>query len=131
MTDSFQARFVDARTRQEVGNFTIDPTGCCYLSFLRLYPDQHRLLTGWNDRGAFRLRLWQVLPTLEELRSYARTRVPECLSPEKRRQLGLEPDPPRWCIELGKQPYDTAAWKQWLADKAAGKAPPLPSSGTK
>jgi WD40 repeat protein len=124
-------RFVDAPTQQEVGKFTVDAASCCYLTYLRFYPDRHRLLTGWNDRGAFRLRLWQVLPAIEELRGYAKAIVPECLSSKKRGQLGLDPDPPRWCIELGKQPYDTAAWKQWLADKAAGKAPPLPSSGTK
>jgi hypothetical protein len=119
-------RFVDVRTQQDVGEFMIDTASCCYPSYLRFHPDRHRLLTGWNDRGIFRLRLWRVLPTIEEMRDFARATVPECLSPERRKELGLEPDPPPWCIEAAKRPYDTAAWKQWLAEKIAGKNPSIP-----
>jgi hypothetical protein len=60
------------------------------------------------------------------MRDFARATVPECLSPERRKELGLEPDPPPWCIEAAKLPYDTAAWKQWLAEKNAGKNPSIP-----
>jgi hypothetical protein len=119
-------RFVDVRTQQDVGEFMIDTASCCYPSYLRFHPDRHRLLTGWNDRGIFRLRLWRVLPTIEEMRDFARATVPECLSPERRKELGLEPDSPHWCIEAAKLPYDTAAWKQWLAEKIAGKNPSIP-----
>jgi hypothetical protein len=35
---------------------------------------------------------------------------------------------PAWCIELGKWPYHTGEWKQWLADTRAGKNSPLPSA---
>jgi WD40 repeat protein len=119
-------RFVDLRTKEAVGEFMIDTASCCNPSYVRFHPDRRRLLTGWNDRGIFRLRLWRVLPTIEEMRDFARATVPECLSPERRKQFGLEPDPPRWCVEAAKLPYDTAAWKQWLAEKIAGKKPPIP-----
>ena len=32
------------------------------------------------------------------------------------------------CIEMRKRPYDALAWIQWLADKRAGKNPPLPAA---
>ena len=68
----------------------------------------------------------RVLPSIEEMRDFAKSVVPECLSPAQRSRFGLEPDPPRWCIELNKPPYDTAEWKQWSADKLTGKKPPIP-----
>jgi WD40 repeat protein len=124
------ARFVDLPAQQDIGEFMIDTASCCNPSFLHFYPDRHRLLTGWSERGASRLRAWQVLPTIDEMRDFAKSAVPECLSPERRTQFGLESEPPRWCIELAKQPYDTAEWKQWLVDKLAGKSPPIPDSGS-
>jgi hypothetical protein len=33
----------------------------------------------------------------------------------------LDPEPPDWCIKMTRWPYDTPQWKQWLADKHAGK----------
>jgi AAA ATPase domain len=55
----------------------------------------------------------------------ARARVPRCLS------IGDVPTgyldkPPAWCIEMGKPPYDTQAWKQWLSQDRAGLKSPLP-----
>ena len=41
---------------------------------------------------------------------YSRVRdkaeVPRCLTPEQRRSLFLAPEPPRWCIDMHKWPYD-------------------------
>jgi hypothetical protein len=119
-------RFVDSRMQQDVGDFVIDTNGCCDAIYLRSYPDRHRLLSAWSERDVSRLRIWRVLPTIEEMRDFAKSTVPECLSPARRSRFGLEPEPPRWCIELGKPPYDTAEWKQWLADTIAGKNPPAP-----
>jgi hypothetical protein len=33
--------------------------------------------------------------------------VPRCLTPEQRERLFLAPEPPRWCIDMRKWPYDT------------------------
>ena len=49
-----------------------------------------------------------------------------CLTPAQRKAFFLPPEPPDWCIEMEKWPYNTPEWKQWLADKRAGKTPPLP-----
>ena len=53
---------------------------------------------------------------------------PRCLTPTQRKAFFLPPEPPAWCIEMAKWPYNTRIWKQWLADKRAGKNPPLPSA---
>jgi hypothetical protein len=37
----------------------------------------------------------------------------------------LPAEPPAWCIEMAKWPYQTAAWKARLFDESAGKNPPL------
>ena len=47
-------------------------------------------------------------------------------SPLRGAAFFLRPEPPAWCIEMEKRPYATAEWKQWLADKHAGKDLPLP-----
>ena len=58
--------------------------------------------------------------------SAAKAVVPRCLTPAQRKALFLAPEPPQWCIEMEKWPYNTPAWKQWLADKRVGKNSPLP-----
>jgi len=91
-------------------------------------PGGDRLMTLWSERGAFRLKTWQMLPTVAEASAYGKSIVPECLSPQSRHDLGLEPAPPRWCIEMNKPPYNTPQWRQWLADKNAGKPATLPTT---
>jgi len=63
--------------------------------------------------------MW-ALPTTQELVSHAKAAVPRCLIPAQRNSFFLPPEPPLWCIELEKWPYDTTAWKQWLNDSRAG-----------
>jgi hypothetical protein len=62
-----------------------------------------------------------VVPDTQALVSAARAVVPRCLTLPQRRALFLPPEPPAWCIEMGKWPYNTHQWKQWLADKRAGR----------
>jgi hypothetical protein len=57
----------------------------------------------------------------------AKAAVPRCLSPTQRKAFFRSPELLRGRIEMAKWPYKTAAWKQWLADKRAGKNPPLPA----
>jgi hypothetical protein len=38
----------------------------------------------------------------------ALSNVPRCLEPERRKKLNLSPDPPLWCFQLKKWPYDSS-----------------------
>jgi WD40 repeat protein len=70
---------------------------------------------------------WEVLPNTQALVSAVKSAVPRCLTPVQRKAFFLPPEPPAWCIEMAKWPYDTPEWTHWLADKRAGKSPPLPA----
>ena len=87
-------------------------------------PDGKRIVTASGDKTA---RLWDVFATTQQLVSAAKAAIPRCLTAEQRTTFFLLPEPPAWCIEMEKWPYQTAAWKQWLVDTRAGKNPPLPS----
>jgi hypothetical protein len=87
-------------------------------------PDGKRVVAASSDGIA---RLWDVFPNAQELIAAATAAVPLCLTVEQRKSFFLTAEPPSWCIEMAKWPYQTPAWKQWLADKRAGKNPPLPS----
>ena len=84
--------------------------------------DDKRIVTASADGTA---RIWDVFPDTQALVSRAKAIVPRCLTPAQRKDFFLLPEPPAWCIESEKWPYDTPDWKQWLADKRAGKNPPL------
>lgn len=77
-----------------------------------------------SDDGT--IKVWPTFQSVDDLVGHARKTVERCLTPQERRNYFLAPEPPGWCIEMKKQPYDSARWRQWLADKSAGKAPPLP-----
>src|SRR5262249_55247684 len=81
-------------------------------------PDGKRIVTASGDSTA---RLWNVVANTQELVTRAKAIVPRCLSPAQRKESFLAPEPPAWCIEMEKWPYHTVAWKQWLADRKAGK----------
>jgi WD40 repeat protein len=40
--------------------------------------------------------------------------LPRCLTPEQRLRFYLPPEPPSWCVEMGKWPYETPEWKRSL-----------------
>jgi hypothetical protein len=78
-------------------------------------------------------RLWdlaQLLPpraqyqlSTPELRQAlidrAKAVVPRCLTIEQRMTFLLSPEPPGWCIDMAKYPYDAKHWKAWKARKTA------------
>jgi WD40 repeat protein len=70
---------------------------------------------------------WSFIPSVQDMLDNARDYVPSCIAPASRSDFYLADEPPAWCIERGKKPYDTEDWKQWLADKKAGKTSPMPS----
>jgi hypothetical protein len=90
-------------------------------------PDGRRIVTASDDNTA---RIWNgdgFLDT-QSLVSAAKAAVPRCLTPVRRKTFFLPPEPPSWCIEMEKWPYNTPEWKQWLADTRAGNNPPLPDT---
>jgi hypothetical protein len=88
-------------------------------------PDGTRVVTASADTTA---RIWDIFAfaDTDELASHAKAAVPRCLTLEQRKDFFLPPEPPAWCIEMEKWPYDTPEWKQWFVDKRDGKNPPLP-----
>jgi WD40 repeat protein len=65
--------------------------------------DGGRILTASDDTTA---RLWEAFTDPQSLVDRVNEEVPRCLTPEQRERLFLSPEPPRWCIEMRKWPYD-------------------------
>jgi len=88
-------------------------------AFLRAWPRLSKWLQDERDFLVFKAeaeragRRWQD--------------IPRCLTQKQAKTFFLPPEPPTWCIEMGKWPYQTPAWNQWLADTSAGKHPSLPT----
>jgi hypothetical protein len=83
--------------------------------------DGKRIVTASWDKTA---RGWDVFPDTQALISTAKAVVPRYLTLAQRKGFFLPPEP-AWCIEMAKWPDDTPIWKQWLADKRAGRNPTL------
>src|SRR5262249_43973668 len=113
------ARIIDLMTRQQVAvsGHRGQVTSANYS------PDGHSLVTASLDRTA---SIWRVFPTTAELFDAARQAVPRCLTREQRQNAELKLEPPLWCVEMGKWPYDTKEWRNWLELKRANANPPLP-----
>jgi len=88
-------------------------------------PDGGRIVTASDDNTA---RLWKIFANTQELVSHAKVGIPRCLTTAQRNTFFLPPEPLPWCIEMEKWPYNTPAWRQWLADARAGESPPLPTT---
>ena len=59
-------------------------------------------------------RLWRIFPNTQALVEQAKSSVPRCLTPDERKKYFLDPDPPIWCIEMQKWPYqDTPLPPPW------------------
>jgi WD40 repeat protein len=88
-------------------------------------PDGRRLGTASSDKTA---RIWEIFPTTQSLIESGKQAAPRCLTREQRKKAFLDPEPPAWCIELAKWPYDTQDWKDWLSFQRADANPPLPDA---
>ena len=116
-------RLWDAATGQQIGPpFSNDDA---MVAQARFSPDGARIVAALSDKTA---RLWDAKTDTKNLVSRARVIVPRCLTQAQRKSFFLPHEPPAWCIEMAKWPYDTPQWKQWLADKRAHKDPPLPAA---
>jgi WD40 repeat protein len=112
------ARLWDAESGKQIGEPVTDHTSA--VNSAAFSPDGKRIVTASEDKTA---RLSRVFPGTEEIVAVAKAASPRCLTAEQRHQFFLPAEPPAWCIELEKWPYDTPAWKQWLS---SGRRPPLP-----
>ena len=74
--------------------------------------------------GANHMKIQQA----QDLIDQAKDLVARCLTREQRIQAFLDPEPPAWCVEKEKWPYQTQEWKDWLKYKRAQLEPPLPPS---
>jgi len=127
--DGSAPKLWDGTTGKELGALAQPgPAGCAAIS-----QDERQLLIGAGNGVA---EIWSFEPatdrpsanTLDAMLDFSKAHLPRCLTAEQRAQAFLEPDPPAWCIELAKWPYDTSAWKDWLRFKRENAAPPLPNS---
>jgi WD40 repeat protein len=77
--------------------------------------------------GGTATKIWPM-PMLQELIDQSRQSIERCLTQDERRTSSLDPDPPTWCVEMEKWPYQTKDWKEWLRLKRANASPPLPET---
>lgn len=90
-----------------------------------LNSDDTHVLTAPRDGPAC---IWRVFPTTQALVDHAKQAIRRNLTVRERDAYFLDLEPPHWCIETGKWPYDSPEWKQWLADVRAGGRPALPKA---
>jgi WD40 repeat protein len=43
--------------------------------------------------------------------------LPRCLTQDQLKRFDLDPEPPDWCVAMGKWPYDSASWRRRLAEE--------------
>jgi WD40 repeat protein len=72
------------------------------------------------------IRLLDIPPNDVPRIAEAKRKVPRCLTPQQLEGNFLPKEPPTWCIEMAKWPYDTDEWRQWLAQKRSGENPGMP-----
>jgi hypothetical protein len=104
-------------------------------------PDSRSIVTASDDKTARQWRVavdpapWDPLAVginlrdpsdISRLIESAKEVLPRCLAPFQRQQAFLDAEPPAWCIEMKKWPYDTSEWSEWLAATRAGEKPALP-----
>ena len=72
--------------------------------------------------------IWPIFNNTQQLIDHAKRSVDRCLTTGQRESFYLSPEPPAWCIEMEKWPYNTEDWKSWLTDKKNGQAGALPNT---
>jgi WD40 repeat protein len=119
-----------ARLAHEEGVYAADFSPAAGDGFLRI-------ITLSGDEA----RVWEVARSAQDLVNAAKRRVARCLGQGERAQYFLPPAPPIWCITgpgleaekdpakwQPKWPYQSAAWRDWLAAKQRGEERPVPKA---
>jgi hypothetical protein len=103
----------------------------------RFTPDGSKVLTesggpafckdlACKETQPWRGRLWPVFADVSAMLENAKAAAPRCLTPDQRAQAFLDPEPPTWCVEMEKWPYQSQEWKEWLRFRR--ESPPLPNT---
>jgi hypothetical protein len=79
-----------------------------------------------SDEYDYFARVWPAFANTQELVNDAKRAIPRCLTRLQRQRFFLDPEPPAWCIDMEKWPYQSQDWKDWLRFKRANANPPLP-----
>jgi WD40 repeat protein len=93
-------RIWDVSTVTELYRIDVDTIGMMYADFAL---DGTRIITTSLNTGA---QLWRIPASTEKIIARAKERVTRCLTARQREVFHLTPDPPAWCRELKKWPYD-------------------------
>jgi hypothetical protein len=111
----------DASSGKQVGSFKAHENA----RDASFSPDGLHVIVTSEDGTAV---IWRVFDSAKDLIGYAKSAIPRCLTREQREAAFLNPEPPAWCIDMAKWPYQTEEWKSWLAQVKAGQSPPLPNA---
>jgi WD40 repeat protein len=115
------ARVWDAEIGQAIAVLPMLPTS----TRADFSPDGKRIVTTAPLDDA---RVWNISASTRDLVARMKNLVPRCLIRAERRSAFLDPEPPAWCIEMEKWPYQTQDWRDWLKYKRANASPPLPDT---
>jgi len=76
--------------------------------------------------GPSSIAIWRIFQSTEDLIQHSKRVLPRCMAQDELMEAFLETEPPQWCIDMGKWPYDTPRWKEYLSQTRAGRAATLP-----
>jgi WD40 repeat protein len=113
-------RLWDADSGEQIANLEGDSP----LPSAAFSPDGRRIAIASGGT----VRIWPIFPSTQDLIDRAKEIVPRCLTGEQRKAAFLAPEPPAWCIERQRWPYDTQDWKLWLKYMRAQAKPPFPGT---
>jgi WD40 repeat protein len=65
--------------------------------------------------------VWPLPWSLQDYVDKVKAMLPRCLTPDERKAAYLDTEPPEWCVEMEKWPYNTDKWKAWLKDKTTAR----------
>ena len=89
-------------------------------------------LTTNDDRSVIASQMnntvWAMFWSTQDYLDAVELMLPRCLTLEERKAIGVEEEPPAWCIERAKWPFETNDWQDWLRFKRANANPPLPQT---
>ena len=118
-SDDNTARLWDGETGKPIGE-PLKHEG--EVSSAAFSPDGKRIVTAADDKA----RLWDIFANVQELMAHAKVRIPRCLTPAQRNAFFLPLEPPLWCIEMEKWPYNTANPEAGPPTPAPARTRPYP-----
>ncbi len=92
---------------------------------LTLSPDARLLLRGGGSEA---VRVDRIFAQPSDTVAAGRTAAPRCLTRAERDADFLDAEPPAWCIEMNKWPYQGPDWQAWLAARRNHAAAPMPQT---